>query len=124
MAGSITYARAITGTLNGINYSYNDTSKIVCNNGWVNDYSIAATTWTTIISGTYSGNEWTIAIINKGANSCIYRIKVGSNYWRFKLPAGKSVRMVGNGAYGGVSNGIDLAVYSASGTDIQVGYFY
>lgn len=122
--GQIVYSRTVTGTL-GLSYSYSDGTTSPISNGSVNDHSIAAATWTDILStASYAANEWHLALINKGANAAVYRINIGANYWRFNLPAGKSVKLTGGGGVAGAGNSIILAVYSTAGTDIQVGFFY
>jgi hypothetical protein len=116
---TLTLRQQIQGTINGVLETWQNVYQVNISDARKGSF-LAGTTYREIRDVTIEASPLVVFLANRGTNGAVYRIKSGSNYYRFDLPAGTAtvvhlakLRFYGSQAPDGI------AVYSADGTTIE-----
>lgn len=116
---TLTLRQTVSGTLNGILETFSNAYQVRISDARKSTF-IAGTTYREIRDVAIEASPLVVYLANKGTNGAVYRIKSGSNYYRFDLPAGAAtVLFLAKMRDYGSQPPDGIAVYSASGTTIE-----
>lgn len=116
---TLTLRQTVSGTLNGILETFSNAYSVRISDARKSSFLVGST-YREIRDVSIDASPLVVYLANKGENGAVYRIKSGTNYYRFDLPAGSAtVLFLAKMRDYGSQPPDGIAVYSASGTTIE-----